>query len=108
MRSVFPALLLVASAAAKDCQLGCDLFERSQQRYLTHEAKVGCKKHNISPRPTTEDICLSTFRAITHSICMNLCDPEHNIVEDVSARSREFVFYKKKSCLFIRCVGIAC
>jgi len=43
---------------------------------------VACKKHNISPRPTTEDICLSTFRAITHSTCMNICDSDHNIVED--------------------------
>jgi hypothetical protein len=84
MRAISSVILLAAAVTAKDCKRACDLFERSQQRFLTHEAKISCKKHNISPRPTTEDICLSTFRAVTHSTCMSICDPEHNVIEDVS------------------------
>jgi hypothetical protein len=66
--------LLASSVHGRDCERACKTFEDNNQKYLVHEAKVACKKHNISPRPTTEDICLSTFRALTRSTCLNFCD----------------------------------
>ena len=42
----------------KDCERACEMFASLSRKFLVHEAKVACKKHNISPRPTTEDICL--------------------------------------------------
>jgi hypothetical protein len=68
------ALILAAAVQGKDCEKACKNFEDNNQKFLVHEGKVACKKHNISPRPTTEDICLSTFRALTRSTCMNYCD----------------------------------
>jgi len=65
----------------------CNLFQDLQNKYLVHDAKVACKKHNVSPRPTTEDICLSTYRALTHSTCVNYCDSNIDIIEDVRTRS---------------------
>jgi len=66
--------LLSSAVDGRDCEKACQIFEDNNQKYLVHEAKVACKKHNISPRPTTEDICLSTFRALTRSTCLNYCD----------------------------------
>jgi hypothetical protein len=83
-RSVLLLAGLVAAVEAKDCERACSLFADQHKKYLVHDAKVACKKHNISPRPTTEDICLSTYRALTHSSCLNHCDEVHYHVEDVS------------------------
>lgn len=70
----FLALMVARAAQGKDCERACELFASVSRKYLVHEAKVSCKKHNVSPRPTTEDICLSTYRALTHSACLNFCD----------------------------------
>ena len=78
------AAVLFSVASAKECEQACKLFASSSNKYLVHDAKVSCKKHNISPRPTTEDICLSTYRAVTHSACLNFCDDKHDHIEDVS------------------------
>jgi len=76
---------LLAASEAKDCERACTLFAELHRKFLVHDAKVACKKHNISPRPTTEDICLSTYNALTHSSCLNYCDESSAHVEDVSA-----------------------
>lgn len=84
---VFFALLVTTALGNKhkDCEQACKLFERTNQNFLHHQAKVSCKKHNVSPRPTTEDICLSTFRALTHSACINHCDGTPHIHEACAA-----------------------
>lgn len=76
------ALVLAAAVQGKDCEKACKYFEDNNQKFLVHEGKVACKKHNISPRPTTEDICLSTFRALTRSTCMNYCDSASPLVPE--------------------------
>jgi len=73
---------LLAASEAKDCERACTLFAELHRKFLVHDAKVACKKHNISPRPTTEDICLSTYNALTHSSCLNYCDESSAHVED--------------------------
>lgn len=92
-------LVLAAAVQGKNCEKACKTFEDNNQKYLVHEGKVACKKHNISPRPTTEDICLSTFRALTRSTCLNYCDSNSPLVPEV--KTFIFCFLVSKRIVFL-------
>merc|ERR1719231_1331910 len=80
--TLFLGFYVLGVVYAKDCERACRLFTDSLgRRELEHEAREACKKHNITPRPTTIDICLSTFKALQKSTCMNVCDGSP-LVED--------------------------
>lgn len=42
-------------------------------------------QHNVTPRPTTHDLCVNTYAAHEKSACLRACDGDTPLEDDVCA-----------------------
>lgn len=74
---------LHVSASSEQCHKACrKVLNSAENRQALADA---CVKHNITPRPTTYDICANTYAAHQTSVCLHACDGETKVEEDVCA-----------------------